>query len=120
MFVLDQGFKFKYVYVFLDGFSFQFKNRYMVNFYYKFRLEDMNFIWYFFVMLYGKGVVDGIGGIVKRVVWRVVFFRRVLVVVDVVFFVKVVFEMCKVVKINFISFKELDRFVDLLDFSICF
>ena len=64
----DQGPKLKHVHVFSDEPTSQFKNRYMMNFYHKLRSEDMNFTWYFFAMSRGKGVVDGIGGTIKRIV----------------------------------------------------
>ena len=32
----------------------------------------MKMIWSFFATFHGKGAVDGIGGMVKRSVWRVV------------------------------------------------
>lgn len=67
-----------------------------------------------------EDIVDDIGGIVERVVWRVVFLKRVLVVVDVLLFIEVVFELCKIVKVSFISLVEFKKFVDLFYFSICF
>jgi len=120
MLVSDQGPKLKHVHVFSDGPSSQFKNRYMVNFYHKLRSVDMNLTWHFFATSHGKGVVDGIGGTVKRVVWRAVSSRRVPVVADAVSFAKVASELCKAVKVSFISSEELDRSADLLGLSTCF
>ena len=52
--------------------------------------------------------------------WRAVSSRRVPVVADAVSFAKVASELCKAVKVSFISSKELDRSADLLDLGTCF
>ena len=52
--------------------------------------------------------------------WRAVSSRRVPVVADAVSFAKVASELCKAVKVSFISSEELDRSADLLDLSTCF
>ena len=71
----------KQVYAFSDGPSSQFKNKYIANF-----LHTLNKIvqiqWNYFAASHGKGVVDGIGGSVKRLVWNAVISRKSLVVDD--------------------------------------
>ena len=52
--------------------------------------------------------------------WRAVSSRRVPVVADAVSFAKVTSELCKAVKVRFISSEELDRSADFLDLSTCF
>lgn len=59
--------------VFSDGTSAQFKNRYMFS---CLHMLEQNFkiklTWNFFATSHGKGVVDGIGGTIKRSVWNYV------------------------------------------------
>ena len=117
--VSDKSSKVKRVHVFSDGPSSQFKNKYMVNFYHQLR-KNVKFTWNFFATSHGKGVVDGIGGTVKRVVWRAVSSRRVPVVADAQSFAQVASKLCKAVKVSFISSEELNRSADLLDLSTCF
>ncbi|XP_063220054.1 uncharacterized protein LOC134529662 [Bacillus rossius redtenbacheri] len=66
--------------VFSDGASSQFKNRFIFSVLAK--LEEIHTIklkWHFFATSHGKGVVDGIGGTIKRSVWNHVKASRSIV-----------------------------------------
>jgi len=57
--------------VFSDGASSQFKQRYLFsNLYLWEQKYEITLAWIFFATSHGKGVVDGLGGTVKRSVWR--------------------------------------------------
>ena len=57
--------------IFSDGASSQFKQKYLFSNLYSWEQEhDFKIRWNFFATSHGKGVVDGIGGTVKRAVWR--------------------------------------------------
>ena len=56
------------VHIFSDGPSSQFKNKYMASFYSILQRKGLSIQWNFFATSHGKGVVDGLGGTVKRVV----------------------------------------------------
>ena len=61
----------KLINVFSDGASSQFKQRYLFSNLYEWEKEfSINLIWNFFATSHGKGAVDGIGGTLKRSVWR--------------------------------------------------
>ena len=63
----------KVINVFSDGAASQFKQHYLFPNLHKWENEfSMKLIWNFFATSHGKGAVDGIGGTVKRSVWRVV------------------------------------------------
>lgn len=63
----------KIVNVFSDGAASQFKQRYLFANLQVFEEDhDIKIKWHFFATSHGKGVVDGIGGTVKRSVWRYV------------------------------------------------
>ena len=57
--------------IFSDGAASQFKQRYLFSNLHSWEMEhDIKLYWNFFATSHGKGVVDGIGGTVKRTVWR--------------------------------------------------
>ena len=57
--------------IFSDGPSSQFKQKYLFSNLSSWEEEyDLILKWNFFATSHGKGVVDGIGGTVKRAVWR--------------------------------------------------
>ena len=57
--------------VFSDGEGSQFKQRFLFwNLHYWQQDHHLKLTWNFFATSHGKGVVDGLGGTVKRVVWR--------------------------------------------------
>ena len=61
----------KTVNVFSDGPTSQFKQRFLFSNLHSWEQEhSFNIIWNFFATSHGKGVVDGIGGTLKRAVWR--------------------------------------------------
>ena len=61
----------EHVNVFSDGPTSQFKQRYLFSNLHSWEKEyDFKLTWNFFATSHGKGVVDGIGGTVKRTVWR--------------------------------------------------
>ena len=63
----------KVINVFSDGAASQLKQRYLFSNCHEWENEfSMKLIWNFFATSHGKGAVDGIGGTVKRSVWRVV------------------------------------------------
>jgi hypothetical protein len=55
---------------FSDGAASQFKNRYIIQYLTNMMDKfDINFSWNYFSSSHGKGVVDSIGGTLKRLVW---------------------------------------------------
>ena len=59
--------------VFSDGASSQFKQRFLFSNLYNWETKfKIKMRWHFFATSHGKGVVDGLGGTVKRTVWRFV------------------------------------------------
>ena len=57
--------------VFSDGAGSQFKQRFLFwNMHYWKQDHHLKLTWNFFATSHGKGVVDGLGGTVKRAVWR--------------------------------------------------
>ena len=56
-----------------DGASSQFKQRFLFSNLYEWETEfGVKISWHFFATSHGKGVVDGLGGMVKRTVWHYV------------------------------------------------
>ena len=57
--------------IFSDGAGSQFKQKFLFSNLYHWEQEhQLNLKWNFFATSHGKGVVDGLGGSVKRSVWR--------------------------------------------------
>lgn len=57
--------------IFSDGAGSQFKQKYLFSNLYSWEQDySLSIKWNFFATSHGKGVVDGIGGTVKRAVWR--------------------------------------------------
>ena len=67
------------LHVFSDGAASQFKNRYTLSTILQPQLIHNNMDWSFFATAHGKGPVDGVGGTVKRAVWRRILQKRVVV-----------------------------------------
>lgn len=71
----------KVVSFFSDGAASQFKQKYLfVNLTFikeTYSLDDVS--WHFFATSHGKGAVDGVGGTIKRLVWRSVLAKKHLV-----------------------------------------
>ena len=54
-----------------DGATLQFKQSYLFSNLHSWEMEnDIELSWNFFATSHGKGDVDGIGGTIKRTVWR--------------------------------------------------
>lgn len=73
--------KIKTVKVFSDGAASQFKQRYLFSNlpWYKTAFDLDGLEWNFFATSHGKGAVDGVGGTIKRAVYRRIMARRVKV-----------------------------------------
>ena len=57
--------------IFSDNPTSQFKQRFLFpNLHYWEQNHDISTTWNFFATCHGKGVVDGIGGTIKRAVWQ--------------------------------------------------
>ncbi|CAF3317809.1 unnamed protein product [Rotaria sp. Silwood2] len=64
---------------FSDGAASQFKQRYLFQNLTRMMMEhDLKLSWNFFATSHGKGVVDAIGGIVKRMVWQEIMTKKQL------------------------------------------
>jgi hypothetical protein len=62
---------------FSDGVASQFKQRYLFQNITRMMAEhDLKLSWNFFATSHGKGVVDAIGGIVKRMVWQEIMTKK--------------------------------------------
>ena len=109
----------KQVYVFSDGPSSQFKNKYIAHF-----LHTLNKIvpiqWNYFATSHGKGVVDGIGGTVKRLVSNAVMTGKSPVVADAQSFYRVASSLTSSVTVSIVSQKEITDTLDLLSLEKCF
>ena len=63
----------KTINIFSDAASSQFKQRYLFSNLHEWATDfGVQLVWNFFATSHGKGAVDGIGGSLKRSVWRVV------------------------------------------------
>jgi hypothetical protein len=62
---------------FSDGAASQFKQRFLFRNLTKLSIDSsLNLSWSFFATSHGKGVVDAIGGIVKRMVWQEIMTKK--------------------------------------------
>lgn len=107
------------LHVFSDGAASQFKNRYTLSTILspgKIHKNITNMDWSFFATAHGKGPVDGIGGTVKRAVWRRILQNRA-VVNNAIDFAQVAKESCPNIKIIFISKEEVKNCKDILEDS---
>ena len=118
-FIKERHPEIKQVYVFSDGPSSQFKNKYIANF-----IHTLNKIvqiqWNYFATSHGKGVVDGIGGTVKRIVWNAVMSRKSPAVVDAQSFFELANSLTTSVKVSLVNRKEMKGISDLLCLEECF
>ena len=117
-FIKEKHSDIKQVYVFSDGPSSQFKNKYIANF-----IHILNKIgpiqWNYFATSHGKGVVDGIGGTIKRMVWNAVMSRKAAVV-DAQSFVEVASGISRSVNISLVDKKEIQYISDSIGLEKCF
>lgn len=109
----------KHVYAFSDGPTSQFKNRYLVHFLHKLT-NIVNIQWNFFATSHGKGVVDGIGATVKRLVYNAVTTRAAPVVQDAHSFYQVASALPMAVNVSLVSKKERDEILSSLCMEKCF
>ena len=105
--------------VFSDGPSSQFKNRFIVNFLHKI-MKIVHIEWNYFATSHGKGVVDGIGGTVKRLVWNAVTTRKVAAVQDALSIYKVAKSLDIAVNVLLVTSKEINDMIDSLHLQKCF
>ena len=110
----------KQVDIFSDGPSSQFKNKFMTNFYHILKRKGLQIKWHFFATSHGKGVVDGLGGTVKRVVWNAVLTRKVSTVLNAREFAKTAKDFCTSVKITLCSREDILKSSESLALDKCF
>lgn len=107
----------KTLHVFSDGAAGQFKNRFTLSLLTEpvllnDSIEDMD--WSFFATAHGKGPIDGIGGTVKRVVWRRIL-REQAVINSAKEFAEVASTACPGINILFVSNEEVQAVMKELD-----
>lgn len=99
--------------IFSDGQSSQFKNKYIVSILSKLA-NIVQVQWNYFATSHGKGVVDGIGGTIKRLVWNASQSRRVSPVTDAKSFHEVATKLNSSVSVRLMEKKEIrDRATSL-------
>lgn len=105
------------LHVFTDGAGSQFKNRYTLSVLLDPQSLHPNLSkmdWSFFGTAHGKGPVDGVGGTVKRTVWRRILQRRVIIN-SAEQFAEVARECCPNIRILFVSKNEIEKVKERLD-----
>ena len=80
----------------------------------------MKIKWHFFATSHGKGVVDGLRGTVKRVVWTAVSTRKVPQVLNAEEFAKVATQMCKSLGIHLYLNEDIDKSSSKMALHECF
>ncbi len=104
----------KYVQFFSDGAASQFKQKFLfVNITFFAEMYQCDASWHFFATSHGKGIVDGIGGTVKRVVWKECMTGHVIDTAE--DFVKCAGAKCPNIIVKFISSAEIESHRDELD-----
>ncbi|GFO14380.1 otu domain-containing protein 5 [Plakobranchus ocellatus] len=99
----------QHVHVFSDGASGQFKNCFNLSLLTNPKLlhdQIQSMDWSFFATAHGKGPIDGIGGTVKRAVWRRILQQRVIIN-SASEFAEIAKETCPNIKIFYISKEEI-------------
>ena len=105
----------EYVNVFSDGPTSQFKQRFLFsNLHYWERDHELSIRWNFFATSHGKGVVDGIGGTVKRTVWRHVRSEGCHITTPQEYADQAK-KLCPNIQVEFIAKDEIDRHAPFLD-----
>ena len=92
----------------------------MANVYRVLQRKEMKIKWHFFATSHGKGVVDGLGGTVKRVVWTAVSTRKVPQVLNAEEFAKVATQMCKSIGSHLYLNEDIDKSSSKLGLDECF
>ena len=101
--------------IFSDGASSQFKQKYLFSNLYSWEQEhDLKINWNFFATSHGKGVVDGIGGTVKRAVWRHVRSDQAHIT-SVEEYADVAKERCPKIHVNYIPKEQIASLESFLD-----
>ena len=106
--------------IFSDGPSSQFKNKFMAGFYHTLQRKGLRIKRHFFATSHSKGVVDGLGGTVKRMVWGAVSTRKVSNVQDAVTFAKIAVQFCNSVNIQLCLKKDIDDYSSCIELDRCF
>ena len=109
----------KKVHVFSDGPTSQFKNKYIAHFLHQLR-AFVSIEWHYFATSHGKGVVDGIGGTVKRMVWNAVSTRKVHAVKDAKTFAEVAKSACNTINVVYLPKDQIDARARFLCLKNCF
>ncbi len=101
--------------VFSDGPTSQFKQRFLFSNLYGWEMENsLKISWNFFAISHGKGVVDGIGGTVKRAVWRYVKAEQSHVT-DLQQYAALARQLCPKVRIEYIPKEEIAKHTSFPD-----
>ena len=104
----------QYVHFFSDGAASQFKQKFLfANLTFFSEIYQCGTSWHFFATSHGKGVVDGIGGTVKRVVWKECMTGKVID--NAQDFVKFASEKCPNINVIFISVTDIENNREELD-----
>ena len=106
--------------IFSDGPSSQFRNRYMMNFYHTLQWKGIKIRWHFLHHHMEKGVVNGLGGTVKRVAWTAVSTRNVPQVLNAEEFAKVATDMCTAITIHLYLNVDINKSSSELGLGKCF
>ena len=105
----------EHVNVFSDGPTSQFKQRFLFSNLCAWEMEhDLKITWNFFATSHGKGVVDGIGGTLKRAVWRHVKAERAHVT-NASEYSTLGKRLCPNINIEFISKEDISELTSFLD-----
>ena len=107
----------KKVHVFSDGPSSQFKDKYTAHFLHQLSVQIE---WHYFATSHGKGVVNGIGGTVKRIVWNAVSTRQVHSVQDAKTFAEAAKSISKAINVTYLSQEQIDKTAHSLCLKKCF
>ena len=101
--------------VFSDGPTSQFKQRFLFsNLHYWEQDHDISITWNFFATSHGKGVVDGIGGTIKRAVWRHIRSERSHITTPQEYST-LAKQLCLNIQVEFVAKSEIDQQSTFLD-----
>ena len=101
--------------VFSDSPTSQFKQRFLLSNLYAWEMEhDLKIVWNFFATSHGKGVVDGIGGTLKRAVWRNIKAERAHVT-NASEYSTLGKQLCPNINIEFVSKEDIAELTSFLD-----
>lgn len=104
-----------HIYLFSDNCAAQFKSRFSVtNICHSKDDFGVTIEWDFFASGHGKGAVDGLGGTVKRLVWRAVQ-GRLAIINSAVEFYNFCASKCKGIKALYVCSEYINKFVPQLD-----